>query len=596
MNIWHNLRSITFICTLANVVLWGNNCEAGSWIFLPNGPSQTEGVNAPLLLTDGTILCEGIQGTSTGHMWKLTPDAFGNYASGTWSQMASLPVINGIQYAPSFHAGAVLANGNVVFVGGEYNGPNSVMTNLGAVYHTTHNYWTRLDPPSFFPNLIGDAQSVVLFDGTLMVASPTTRQAAFLNPSTYTWTEAPNTSKKFDQNDEEGWTLLPNGTVLAVNCAVRKQLPTTTAEYYTYPTGGWTPTQTTGESLTSRGLETGAAVLMNDGNVLAIGASGNTGIYDYRTNAWTTGPDLPVIDGKQMAQSDGPAALLPNGNVLVAASPLNTALEASSPVHIFEYDGTEFIQQPDMPHTSGNSSAILNMLILPTGEIFVTHRSHDMSIYVPDGTYKPEWRPQISHVSSNLVLPNHTYVVHGTLFNGMSQGAMYGDDYQSATNYPLVRITNVVTKHVFYCRTYNHSSMAVAAVDVPVFTYFDVPLNIDSGYSMLEVVTNGIPSEPVGIVVNSAVTPKVTATPTKQTIHSGGTANIVFTSTIPGTTFSWALPVETNVSGGTAGSGSTLVQTLTLTSGSSGYAVYTIIPIANGIQGAPITVNITVNN
>jgi hypothetical protein len=55
-----------------------------------------------------------------------------------------------------------------------------------------------------------------------------------------------------------------------------------------------------------------------------------------------------------------------------------------------------------------------------------------------------------------------SYVVSGHLFNGLSQGAAYGDDAQSATNYPLVRITNLGTGHVFYSRTHDHSSMAVA--------------------------------------------------------------------------------------------------------------------------------------
>jgi len=39
---------------------------------------------------------------------------------------------------------------------------------------------------------------------------------------------------------------------------------------------------------------------------------------------------------------------------------------------------------------------------------------------------------------------------------------MFGDEGQSATNYPLVRITNLRTHHVFYSRTHDHSSMAVA--------------------------------------------------------------------------------------------------------------------------------------
>ena len=43
------------------------------------------------------------------------------------------------------------------------------------------------------------------------------------------------------------------------------------------------------------------------------------------------------------------------------------------------------------------------------------------------------------------------------------------------TNYPLVRITNNNTGHVFYARTHDHSSMGVATGNMAVSTNFDVP-------------------------------------------------------------------------------------------------------------------------
>jgi hypothetical protein len=82
----------------------------------------------------------------------------------------------------------------------------------------------------------------------------------------------------------------------------------------------------------------------------------------------------------------------------------------------------------------------------------------------------------------------------------MSQGAAYGDDVQAATNYPLVRITNLHTGHVFYSRTYDHSSMAVASHDL-VSTHFNVAVAQERGLSRLEVVANGIPSSPALVYV-----------------------------------------------------------------------------------------------
>ncbi len=74
---------------------------------------------------------------------------------------------------------------------------------------------------------------------------------------------------------------------------------------------------------------------------------------------------------------------------------------------------------------------------------------------------------------------------------------------QGATNYPLVRITNKATHHVFYSRTHDHSSMAVAYPGI-VTTHFDVPAVQESGPSQLEVVANGIASFPMEVWVSSS--------------------------------------------------------------------------------------------
>jgi hypothetical protein len=79
---------------------------------------------------------------------------------------------------------------------------------------------------------------------------------------------------------------------------------------------------------------------------------------------------------------------------------------------------------------------------------------------------------------------------------------MYGDEAQNATNYPLVRIINLATNHVFYSRTHDHSSMAVAS-SATVSTQFGVPAAQETGPSNLEVVANGIASAPVSVLVTN---------------------------------------------------------------------------------------------
>jgi hypothetical protein len=63
-----------------------------------------------------------------------------------------------------------------------------------------------------------------------------------------------------------------------------------------------------------------------------------------------------------------------------------------------------------------------------------------------------------------------------------------------------VRITNLETRHVFYSRTHDHSSMAVASRKISS-THFDVPASEEKGPSELVVVANGIASPPVLVEV-----------------------------------------------------------------------------------------------
>ncbi len=83
------------------------------------------------------------------------------------------------------------------------------------------------------------------------------------------------------------------------------------------------------------------------------------------------------------------------------------------------------------------------------------------------------------------------------------QANAFGDEFQVATNYPLVRITNSSTGHVTYATTHDFSSMGVATGARIVSTRFDVPKTIEKGNSTLEVVANGIPSQPWYITVGA---------------------------------------------------------------------------------------------
>jgi hypothetical protein len=469
--------------------------RAQTWAPLAHQPPF--GAGNPLLLTDGSVIAHN---TCAPDWWKLTPDASGSYVNGTWSQIASLP--DG--YGPLYFASAVLPDGRVIVEGGEYNFCSAVWTNRGAMYDPVANSWTSVTPPSGWRN-IGDAQSVVLADGTFMLANCCTTQTALFDAKKVSW--SPTGAGKADINDEEGWTLLPSGKVLTVDAYVGSyDANGTDSELYDPAKGTWSSAGSTivqlwdsYPSASKASYEVGPAVLRPDGTVFATGAnggphaSGHTSIYDTHSGTWSAGPDFP--SGLDIA--DGPAALLPSGNVLMETSPGIF----KSGADFFEWDGSSLIPVPAPAPAQHESSYLGNMLVLPTGEILWTDLSGNAYVYSSSGAPDPAWAPRIqSGPSVTNITRGKTYRISGFNFNGFSQGAAYGDDAQAATNYPLVRITNRTTGHVFYARTHDHSTMAVAYSGL-ASTQYDVPAGIEPGLADLVVVANGIPSAAITVNV-----------------------------------------------------------------------------------------------
>ena len=500
------MKTLRMTVVLSGLIFAAGVATCQTWQPLNNQPTFSPG--AVLLLTDGTVLahsepnCLTCTSTDYSSWYKLTPDSSGSYVNGTWSQVAS-PT----GYAPLYFGSVVLPDGRVVVEGGEYDCSsgtcNAAWTNKGAIYDPVKNVWTSVAPPTGWTT-IGDAQSVILPNGTYMQANCCTKDEALFNPTNLTWT--PTGKGKFDIHDEEGWTLLPNGKVLTVDAYVFQYDATgTNSEIYTPSTGSWASAGSTIQQLwdscggsTAASYELGPAVLRPDGTVFATGANtcgpGHTSIYDSHTGKWTAGPDFPAAYGS----ADGPAALEPDGNVLVFSSPSRFYPPAGQ---FFEWNGTSMTLVAPPASALEDASYVGHLLILPTGQIMFTDFSTNVEVFTPASPYNPAWAPTISSASTSIAR-GKTYTVSGTQFNGFSQGAAYGDDFQDATNYPLVRIVNAATGHVFYCRTHNHSTMAIVTGSKKVSTQFDVPAATETGLSQLFVVANGIPSSPYWIKVH----------------------------------------------------------------------------------------------
>lgn len=479
--ILNSLRTLTL--GFLAVQMWSGAAGAQTWTKLTN--KSPIGAGTSLLLTDGRVL---VQESDAGEYWTLTPDNTGSYVNGTWAQVASLPS----GYGPLYYASAVLPDDRVVVIGGEYNFGSDVETNLGAIYDPVANSWTKLSAPTGWSR-IGDGQSVILPNGTMMIGSCCIQEVAQLNASTLTWTVLTPTGKA-DNYNEEGWTLLPTGEILTVDTEDKMNSELYLSKKDEWVSAGSTPVELPNSSAD----EIGPGALMPNGKVFYVGATGNTAIYTPSTTTagtWVAGPTFPNIGGELNA-ADGPSAVLPDGNVLIQVSPG----VYQAPSYFFEFNGTTLTQVPSTSTASSDPCYVGRMLVLPTGQIFWTDGSTNVEIYTAAGTYNPAWAPVIEKAPTSIT-PGSSYEIAGKLFNGTTQGGFYGDDAQMATNYPLVQIINTASGHVFYARTYDHSSMAVAN-PAAVLTHFAVPTTVETGPSSLVVVADGIPSAPVAVTVN----------------------------------------------------------------------------------------------
>jgi hypothetical protein len=211
---------------------------------------------------------------------------------------------------------------------------------------------------------------------------------------------------------------------------------------------------------------------------------------------------------------DAPACLLPSGKVVILAGnaePTDGEYFSSNPVFL-EYDptssGTTLPQLDVQPSTlsawpTANQTWQSSFLVLPTGQLLCSAQTNSLFLYTPDSATSapnPAWQPANISVPAPLVL-NHSYTLSGTQINGLSQCCSYGDDGGIATNYPIVRLTNPATGQIVYLRSYNFSTMGIGTGtvvpdDLQSCT-IDIPGELTTGSWNLQVIANGIASDPV---------------------------------------------------------------------------------------------------
>ena len=487
------------------------------WQLMTTKPNPNNTPQVAWLLTNGKILVNTAQDNQRVNWWTVTPDINGNYYDGVWKQIARTPDYN------SDGNGAVLHSGNFFVTGGEANysdaGVFEANTNKCYIYNVSTNTWNKVAPPN---NGQGDWSRISappfleLTNGQVMLgnwddsAPGRPHESMLFDETTMKWTVTG--TNKAGQNMEAGYVLLQNDKVLTINTDWGSKL----AETYDPATGLWARAGTLPEAL-SFFNEIGPALTLPNGKVLAQGATGANALYDPGTDSWTTVPSFPKLkNGLQLSAPDNTSAILPNGNVLTVTSHLardTNNQDIMGPAKYFEYDLASnawlpVIDDLMLPPSSSLSTRI-KMLPLPNGQIMVINsdanpgRGGGIAFYRSKGVPNSSWAPVVDKVSEKTFTPGKSYTVSGKQLSGLTQGSQFGDEFETATNYPLLRIVNKSTHHVFYATTSRFSNTSIAPMFPSTFD-FTIGVDFENGPSQMYVVANGIASAPVDVTISGS--------------------------------------------------------------------------------------------
>ncbi len=415
------------------------------------------------------------------------------------------------------------------------------------------------------------------------------------SPSTLAFT----TESVAPQNhDEAAWLKLRDSSILYIG------IGSTQTTRYIPQTNSWINDANTSQNIYDQyGGECGPAFILPNRKAVFFGGAQYNVFYtptNTRTaGSWSNAASFPKIGTTYVGCPDAPGAMMTNGHILLAVSPIGLSNndEYRTPTWFLEYDYTTnaFTQiTSNVPTWGADSlpgvvSQQCEFLDLPDGNVLVgvgqTPSSTQYFIYTPGSGPLAIGKPTISNITE---LSCNNFKITGKGFNGICEGAGFGDDWQMSTNYPIVRLTNGTD--VYYAKTTNWNRLGAIETDSLKDTaYFTLP-NMPGGTYSLVVTANGNPSNPTLFTVYGTA---ITAHNNNHCYGNNvGSATVTAAGGAGPYTYSWAPGGNTNA---TASGLSSATYTVTVTDHNGCASTQTVVIAGGAKLVATANINVQVS-
>lgn len=249
------------------------------------------------------------------------------------------------------HVAVLLNNGQVLVAGGEPSGSTTCVT-TAQLYNSATNTWSAAHAMNTGRC---SAAAVLLPSGKVLVAGGTTvsstaadglNTAEVYDPTANTWTNVTNAMSSL-RSAQPAAVLLGNGQVLVAGGEDASAAPVTTADLYNPSTNAFTPTTSMGTARAEAiAMPVSGGALVAGGLTTSTTATATAEVYKSGSpGTWT-----PVTNSMSAPRTDGAAAPLPNGELLLAGgfTPAGIATTITQTTDLYDAATNRFTDGPSM--------------------------------------------------------------------------------------------------------------------------------------------------------------------------------------------------------------------------------------------------------